>query len=112
MGDSGKRVAKMMLLPVRVSPRRRIWVDVSFCYEKQVYAGSLEDISRYILKYGHGDGVYEDEQIAYDVKRTATAMLRDGVRPDQVVEEISALYCIPIGCVEEVVDEVATASPV
>ena len=102
----------MMLLPVRVSPHRRVWIDVSFQYEKQVYAGSLEDLTRYVLKSGHVDGVYEDEQIAYDVKRTVAGMLRDRVPRRQIVEEISALYGIPIGCVEEVVAEVATMTPI
>lgn len=95
----------MMLLPVRVSPRRRVWIDVSFHYEKQVYAGALEDLTRYILTHGHVDGVYEDEQIAYDVKRTAAAMLRDGIQPAQVVEEVSQLYGIPVLCVEDVLAE-------
>jgi hypothetical protein len=102
----------MMLLPVRVSPNRRIWIDVSFRYEKQVYAGALEDLTRYVLKSGHVDGVYEDEQIAYDVKRTIAGMLRDGIPRRQAVEETSALYGIPIGCVEEVVDEVSAAIPI
>jgi len=102
----------MMLIPVQVSPRRRVWIDVSFHYEKQVYAGALEDLTRYILTHGHVDGVYEDEQIAYDVKRTAAAMLRDGVSRRQVVEETSMLYGIPLACVEEVIDEVTTAIPI
>lgn len=92
----------MILLPVRLSPRRRVWIDVSFHYEKQIYAGAFEDLTRYLLKYGHVDGVYEDEQIAHDVKRTAASMLRDGIRPAQVVEEVSQLYGIPVLCVEEV----------
>lgn len=92
-----------MLLPVRVSPHRRVWADVSFRYEKHIYAGSTEDVARYILKYGRVNGVYEDEEIAHDLKRTVSAMLRDGVPPKQVVEETSALYGIPEECVEEVV---------
>lgn len=92
-----------MLLPVRVSPRRRVWIDVSFHYEKQIYAGAFEDLTRYLLKYGRVDGVYEDEEIAYDVRRTVAARLRDGVPRRQVVEETSALYGIPEDCVDEVV---------
>lgn len=94
----------MMLVPVQVSPRRRVWADISFRYEKQIYANSSEETCRYVIKYGHVDGVYEDEQIAYDVRRTVAGMLRDGVPSRQVVEETSALYGIPPICVEEVIE--------
>lgn len=92
----------MILLPIQVSPARRLWVDISFRYEKYLYAHSTEDLARYILKYGHVDGIYEDEQIAHDVRRTAEAMVRDGVPRRQVIEEVSTLYGIPVVCVEEV----------
>jgi len=91
-----------MLFPVRVSPHRRIWADVSLRYEKYIYTGSTEDVAKYTLKYGRVNGVYEDEQIAYEVKRTVAGMLRRGVPPRQVVEETSMLYGIPEECVEEV----------
>jgi len=44
------------------------------------------------------NGVYEDEEIAHDLKRTVYAMLRDGIPPRQVVKETSALYGIPEEC--------------
>lgn len=93
----------MMLLPVQVSARRRVWVDVSISYEKQVYAGAFEDLTRYILKQGHVDGVYEDEEIADDVRRTCCGLLRTGAPTAQVVEEVSAIYGIPEVCVEEII---------
>jgi len=93
-----------MLLPIKVSPRRRVWADVSFRFEKHVYTGSTEDVARYTLKYGRVNGIYEDEQIAYEVKRTVAGMLRDGVPLPQVVAEASALYGIPPVYVEEVVE--------
>jgi len=92
-----------MLLPVSVSPRSRLWVDVSFRYEKYVFADTSEEVSKYVLKYGHVDGVYPDEQIAHEVRRTVAALLRDGVPCRQVIDEVSMLYGIPPGCVEEVV---------
>jgi len=92
-----------MLIPIQVSPRRRVWADVSFRYEKFVYGSSGEEACRYLIKYGHVDGIYEDEQIAYDVHRTVSSMLRDGVPREQAVAETSALYGIPPVCVEEVV---------
>ena len=98
----------MMLIPVQVSPRRRVWADVSFRYEKYVYGSSGEEACRYLIKYGKVDGIYEDEEIAYDVRRTVAARLRDGVPRRQVIEETSALYGIP----EECVDEVAAAIPI
>lgn len=92
-----------MLLPVNVSPRNRLWIDVAFRYEKFIYADTPEEVSRYVLTYGHVDGVYPDEQVAHEVRRTVTAMLRRGVAPRQVVKEVSMLYGIPPECVEEVV---------
>lgn len=92
-----------MLLPIKVSPRRRVWADVSFRFEKHVYTGSTEDVARYTLKYGRVNGIYEDEEIAHDLKRTVAAMLRDGIPLRQVVEETSALYGVPQDCVEEVI---------
>ncbi len=92
-----------MLLPIKISPRRRVWADVSFRYEKHIYASSTEDVARYTLKYGRVNGIYEDEEIAQDLKRTVYSMLRDGIPRRQIVEETSALYGIPAECVEEVV---------
>ncbi len=71
-----------------------MWANVSFRYEKHIYAGSAEDVARYTLKYGRVNGVYEDEQIAYEVKRTVAGMLQRGVPYRQVAEETSALYSI------------------
>ncbi|HOB43506.1 MAG TPA: hypothetical protein PKV78_05450 [Methanoculleus thermophilus] len=95
-----------MLVPITYR-NRRVWVDVSFRYEKHIYAGSTEDVARYTLKYGRANGIYEDEEIAHDLKRTVSAMLRDGIPPRQVVEEASALYGIP----EEYVEEAVLAAP-
>nr|WP_303715987.1 hypothetical protein [Methanoculleus marisnigri] len=92
-----------MLLPIKVSPRRRVWADVSFRFEKHVYAESTEDVARYTLKYGRVNGIYEDEEIAFDLKRTVSSMLRDGIPAKQVVEETSQIYGIPQECVEEVI---------
>lgn len=92
-----------MLIPVKVSPHRRVWADVSFRYEKHIYANSPEELSEYILKYGHVSGIYTDEEIAHDLKRTVAAMLRDGIPPRQVVKEASLIYGIPQECVEEAV---------
>lgn len=92
-----------MLLPIKISPRRRVWADVSFRYEKHIYASSTEDVARYTLKYGRVNGIYEDEEIAHDLKRTVAAMLRDGIPRRQVVEEASLIYGIPQECVEEAV---------
>lgn len=91
-----------MLIPVTLHGRR-VWVDVAFRYEKYIYSGSTEDVARYALKYGRVNGIYEDEEIAHDLKRTVSAMLRDGIPPHQVVEETSALYGVPQDCVEEVI---------
>lgn len=106
MGDDRGGVVQMMLIPVNISPRRRIWVDVSFRYEKQICVNSPEALYRYILKYGHVDGVYDDEQIAYDVRRTITSRLQDDVSRRQVVWEVSDIYGIPVECVGGIMDEV------
>jgi len=97
-----------MLLPVNVSPHNRLWIDVAFRYEKYVYADTAEEVSKYMLKYGHVDGVYPDEQIAHEVRRTVAALLRDGVPCRQVIEEVSMLYGIP----PEYVEDVVAAAPV
>jgi len=76
---------------------------VSFRYEKYADVDSSQELSRYLLKFGCVNGIYEDEVIAFDLKRTVAGMLRDGVPRRQVVEEASALYGIPEECVEEVV---------
>jgi hypothetical protein len=36
-----------MLLPVRVSSHCRVWADVSFRFEKHIYAESTEDVAGY-----------------------------------------------------------------
>ena len=92
-----------MLVRIKISRRLRFWVDMSFHYEKYADVNSPEKLSKYLLKYGHVNGVYTDEEVAQDLKRTVAAMLRDGVSPRQVVKEVSALYGIPEECVDEVV---------
>lgn len=91
-----------MLIPITYK-NRRLWVDVSFRYEKHIYAGSTEDVARYTLKYGRANGIYEDEEIAHDLKLTVSGMIRDGIPHRQVIAETSALYGIPEECVEEAV---------
>ncbi|MGB3988435.1 MAG: hypothetical protein WBK67_01950 [Minisyncoccales bacterium] len=91
-----------MLIPIQISSRKRIWVEVVFRYEKFIYANSPEEISKYVLKYGRVAGIYSDEQISHDITRTVSAMLRDGVPPIVAVEETSALYGIPRICIEEI----------
>ncbi len=95
-----------MLLPVQVSPRRRVWADVSFRYEKYADVDSSQELSRYLLKYGKVNGVYEEEQIAYEVRLTVSSMLRRGVPRRQIVEEVSLLFGIPEECVEEVISAI------
>lgn len=105
-----------MLLPVRVSPRRRVWVDVSFFYEKYLVAGRSEDVIQFHLKNARVDGIYEEEEVAHDVKHTIAGMLHAGASRNEIIDEVSLVYCIPIACLEEIVDEVegeiATAIPV
>jgi len=96
-----------MLIPVNVSPHRRVWAEVSLRYEKYIFTGSTEDVARYTLKYCRVNGVYEDEEIAHDLKKTVAGMLRDGISPKQVVAETSALYGIP----QEYIEEVVSACP-
>ncbi len=91
----------MMLVPIQVSPRRRIWVEISIYYDEQV--NSTGELTRYVLKYGRADGIYEDEEIADDVNRTCCGLLRTGAPTAQVVEEVSAIYGIPEVCVEEII---------
>jgi hypothetical protein len=97
-----------MLIPVTVPHHhQRIWVDVTFRYEKYIYADAPGEVSKYLLKYARVRDTYTDEDVAYDVRRTVTGRLRDGVSPRQVVQEVSEIYGIPPACVDSIVEEVA-----
>jgi hypothetical protein len=77
---------------IRTGDLRRVWADVSFQYENYADVDSPQELSRYLLKFGRVNGVYEDEEIAHDLKRTVAGMLRRRVPRRQVVEETSVLY--------------------
>ena len=93
-----------MLIPVDVPSHQRIWADVAFRYEKYIYADAPDEVSRYLLKYGHVEGTYTDEQISGCVRRSFVGMLRDGVPRCRALQEVSEVYGIPPACVSSVVD--------
>lgn len=112
--DAEEQEAPVMLIPVQVSPGRRIWVDFSIYYDEQI--NSTGELTRYIIKYGLVDSIHEDEEIAHDVRRTCYGLLRTGAPTTRVVEEVSAIYGIPEACVEEIVEalpveEIMEAAP-
>jgi len=96
-----------MLIPVSVPHHQRIWVDVTFRYEKYIYGDAEAEVSKYLLKYARVKNTYTDEEVSYDVRRTVAGRLRDGVPPLQIVQEVSEIYGIPPGCVDIIIEEVA-----
>ena len=89
-----------MLIPV---PEKRIWIDLAFRYERYIPADSTDTLSYYLLRDARVRGVYPAEEISWQVQRTIGAMHRDGVVKERIVSEVSALYGIPEGCVEQMV---------
>jgi hypothetical protein len=52
---------------------------------------------RIFIKEANLKGVWDYEEIAFEVQRTIASLLRRGIPRRQVVEEVSQLYEIPAG---------------
>jgi len=52
-----------MLIPVSVPHHQRIWVDVTFRYEKYIYGDAEAEVSKYLLKYARVKNTYTDEEM-------------------------------------------------
>jgi hypothetical protein len=91
-----------MLIPI-THDSKRLWLDFSVAYEKQIYVNSTMDLSRYLIKSIRIDAIYSDEDITPDVTQAARTLIRGSVKREDVIERISSSYGIPIEYTEEMI---------
>lgn len=89
-----------MLIPVTVGSER-VWVDLSIGYVKQIYVGSTEELSRYILTNAWVDEVLSDADVIPDATRAMETLTRDGTPGEDAIKWISSAYGIPIRFVRD-----------
>lgn len=82
-------------------PGHNIWADISFKYDKYIQADSEEELYYFVLRRARVVAIHSDEEIQLQVRKTIDTFKKDGLSTDQIVSEISGLYGIPEGCVEE-----------
>ncbi|AEA46851.1 hypothetical protein [Archaeoglobus veneficus] len=92
-----------MLAPVRIKGQR-YWIEFSIRGELWTPIPDITELRKLVLKEICINDVYEDWEIAYDVKRTAAMLLKRGLSPKQVVQEMVELYGIPEPHVFEVLE--------
>lgn len=88
-----------MLIPI---PGHKIWAEISFKYEKYIQEDSEEELYYFLLRRARVVNVHSDEEIQTQLRKTICALQRDGISTERIISEISQLYGIPEGCVEEI----------
>ena len=94
-----------MLIPIKHDDQR-LWVDLSFGYEKHIYVGSTAELSLYLLTNARVDGILSDEEVTPDVTRAVTRLVDEGVDWEDVISQVSDCYGIPADFVEGIVSPV------
>jgi len=94
-----------MLVPVYIQ-NKRYWLEISATYEIWAPTIDFSELKRLIFKNVSVIGIYEDYEIAYDLKRTVASLLSRGYNYRQIVKEVSELYGIREEFVYEVIEDI------
>ncbi len=94
-----------MLIPIEHDDQR-IWVDLSFRYEKYIYAGSTAELSRYLLTNARVEAILSDDEVTPDILRAVTRLVDEGVDREDVISQVSGCYGVPADFVEGIVSPV------
>ncbi len=91
-----------MLLPV-VCPEcgRRFWIETAIHYEERTFVGSLDELKKYVLKEQNVIRVWNDEDLAEEVRDAFRKLIKSGDSVERAIKIISEIYGIPILALEE-----------
>lgn len=93
-----------MIVPITIKGKR-YWIEFSVKAELWTPIPDITELRKLVLKNINVKKIYEDWEIAHEVRRTAISLLKRGVKPKRVVKEIQELYGIPEIHVFEVLED-------
>lgn len=94
-----------MLAPVEIEGRR-YWIEFSIVYDVYEDPSDYTALREYILDKASISGIYSDEEIAPDLRRTVASLLRSDLDSKQILKDVKELYGIPGEYVEEIIDDI------
>jgi len=93
-----------MLIPI-VHNSNRLWVDISFGYEREIYVSTSEDLSRCLLKDVRVNALHSDADIITPINQSVGKLMQEGAKIKETIERISAAYGIPLKFAEKIIKE-------
>lgn len=93
-----------MLAPIEIEGKR-YWIEFSVIYDVYEDPTDYTALRNYILDNASIKGVYCDEEIGPELRRTVASLLKSGYDSKQIVEDVKELYGIPEVHVNEVMDD-------
>ena len=98
-----------MLLPIKCPCcGKSYWIETSINYEEYVYVGSEFELKRYVLKNQNIIRIWEDEELAYEIKEQFSRLVKSGERLDNALKIVSEIYGVPILALEELLSDLIT----
>ncbi len=93
-----------MLIPI-VHNSNRLWVDISFGYEREIYVSTSEDLSRCLLKDVRVNAILSDADIITPINQSVGKLRQEGAKITETIERISAAYGIPMSFAEKIIND-------
>lgn len=91
-----------MLIPI-VHNSNRLWIDLSFGYEREIYTSTAEVLSRHLLKDARVNAILSDADIIPQINQSVGNLMQEGTKNKEIVARISAAYGIPLRFAEEII---------
>ena len=83
----------------------RLWVDLSFGYEQEVYVGASEELSRFLLQNVHVNATLPDTMVITEINRGVRKLMQEGTKVKDIIDRISAVYGIPLRIAEKIIED-------
>lgn len=91
-GSPGCRGAGV-LIPFQYDGKR-LWAAIAVTYDRQIYAGALETLQRYVVRSVGIDAVFPDEQITPAVIQAVNRLIDEGATREEAISRVADAYTI------------------
>ena len=80
-------------MPVIIQ-NKRYWIEFYATHEIWTSARDYSELRKIVFKDITITNVFEDYEVAYNLKRTISSLLSQGYNPKHIIKEVSQLYGI------------------
>jgi len=95
-----------MLLPVTCPDcGKRFWIETAIHYEERVFAYSLQELKKYILKEQNIIKIWDDDELAEEIRKQFGMLIRSGDSVERAIKILSEVYGIPVLALEELLSD-------